>query len=205
MTTYDVILIDLGRALADVDRRPAAGFYAACGTAFKNSFLSWAGGPDAEDVRLLDRALDSGIDYATGGRQSGLPHLLERLERRAPHGEAVGGISPQVAQDCWICVDTAIRIAVDCTFNWGPVVEYVLEPMMFATTQQLYGVSQLGSGPGEEALTRTVLEHGNMRGALAFCRWAINSMQGASALSVRDIQAMSRRAAALVPSRSRDQ
>src|SRR5207249_3188730 len=90
--------------------------------------------------------------------------LLAALERSTPPGDSPDAVSSTSAQDCWICADVCIRVLVDETYDAGPAIEYALEPVVSAATQDLYGVSQLGSSEDEDARVQAVLAHPTVSG-----------------------------------------
>jgi hypothetical protein len=201
VSSYDVLLAELARRHGALAPRPAAGIFASCAGALRGELLAWLDISDDPDVRLLDVAVAAAYGYASGDDPPGLPGLLASLEARTPPGEASNGVSPQFALDCWICADSAIRIAVDPAFEWGPVIEYALEPVVTVTTEDLHGVSQLGSEPEEERKLQDILDDARVREAVGFLRWAAQLADGADALAREDLDTMSVRATALIARR----
>ena len=81
----------------------------------------------------------------------------------------------------------------------GPAVEYALEPVMQAVTEELFGVSQVGGGDQEEAEIRAIVAHPRVAGAIGFCRWASDFLYQRPSPGEDDLASVARAAAALTP------
>lgn len=101
------------------------------------------------------------------------------------------------AQDCWICADIGIRVLVDKNYKAGPAIEYALEPALSAASEELYGVSQLGTSDEEEEQIRVLLRHRKVAAALEFVRWATDYLQDRPEPAEEDLALVSSRATAL--------
>ena len=97
-------------------------------------------------------------------------NLLSDLEAGTPDGESSEVTT--AAQDCWICVDTSVRIAIDEEYPPSDSLWYVLEPMMQDTSNRIFGVTDVGSDK-EEELASAILADARMNAAVASCREAI--------------------------------
>jgi hypothetical protein len=125
--------------------------------------------------------------------------LLDALENSTPHGHSPDYYSPASAQDCWICADVCIRVLVDPGYDAGPAIEYALEPAVSRATQELFGVSQVGSGDQEEAQITAVMGHARVAEAIGFCRWAADFLGQRLSPTGDDLSLVGRNAAALTP------
>ncbi|WBB52451.1 hypothetical protein [Verrucosispora sp. WMMD573] len=109
----------------------------------------------SSDQALLDRALDYARQVALGNQVAGGRELLGSIEAVTP-SEPTDVTWFTAAQDCWVCIDTAIRAVVD-DFDAADSTWYLLEPMFQAVSERLYGVVDAGSqdqGESEAAALR---------------------------------------------------
>ena len=177
MTEFDRILADLTTDVERLPPRPTVALFAACGSGLQPAFLEWAARRHAGTEGLLDHALSVAFAYARDGvAEVDLRALLRSLEEATPPGESANAHPSTVAQDCWICADTAIRALVDPAFAPAPVIAYALEPIIQATTENLFGVSDVGSGDEEADRVATVFANPRVAAAVDFVRWATEQL-----------------------------
>lgn len=153
MTAVDRVLHELGTAVAVLDEQAKAVLYRACARALRPLYEQWlkdTGEPNFSS--LLDRA-DLACEVAVSGE--GLAHRLEgllaELEIAMPPGDAIGDVSSTGAQSCWIAYDTSLRVLLDHSFRSDLCIEYVLQPILSGVSEELFGFSEVGSGPEEDA------------------------------------------------------
>lgn len=200
MTALDEGLAQLSAGIENLSTRATAALFAACACGLRPGFLEWAALRRTGTEALLEQALRSALAFARGGvTDIDTRDLLRLLEEATPPGDAPDLVSSTVAQDCWICADTAIRVIVEPGFRAGPVIEYALEPILHATTERLFGVSQVGSGNAEETQLAAVLRDDQVSEAFAFCRWAIDILLRTPEPNDEVTHALCSRAAALLP------
>jgi hypothetical protein len=125
--------------------------------------------------------------------------LLASLEAAMPAGDSPDEVSATSAQDCWICADIGIRVLVDKGYNAAPAIEYALESILTAMSEELYGVSQVGTSEEEEAQIRMLLQHPKVAAAFEFVRWATDFLKGRAMPTDEDLALVSSRAAVLSP------
>jgi hypothetical protein len=92
-----------------------------------------------------------------------------------------------------------MRVLADPGYDAGPAVEYALEPVMQAVTEERFGVSRVGGGDQEEAEMRAIVAHPRVAGAIGFCRWASDFLYQRPSSGEDDLAAVARAAAALTP------
>jgi hypothetical protein len=201
MTTYDAALDDLADRIGKLSTRALVALFWACSTALLPEAEAWARHQGEQIGPSLQRGLSAAHQLAAAGAEPRAPgQLLEALENSAPFAEAcVHGYNPGNAQDCWICAGVCMRVLVDPGYDAGPAIEYALEPVMCAATEELFGVSQVGSGDQEEAQIRAIVGHPRVAGAIEFCRWASDFLYQRPSPTGDDLAAVGRAAAALTP------
>lgn len=92
-----------------------------------------------------------------------------------------------------------MRVLVEPGYDAGLAIEYGLEPVMTMVTQELFGVSQVGSGDQEEAQIIAIMGHPRVAEAIRFCRWASDFLHKRPSPAEEDLAAVVRTAAALTP------
>lgn len=109
-------------------------------------------GANSSDV-VFEQALEGARNFAYGRTSSASNSLLVEVESAAVNELSNG--APTVVQDCWICIDTAIRGPV-AGYDMSSSTWYLLEPLFQSVCTRLLGVSDVGSE--NEAAERTVLD-----------------------------------------------
>ena len=200
MTEYDLVLLELGEGIGKLTTRSKVGFFWASSAALLPAYSLWARHNVTSNEGLLQSILRASRDFAEGGTVPLKPEqLLRAFGSSTPPGEAIDEFSTATAQDCWICADICLRVIVDDTYEAGPAVEYALEPTMAYATEQLYGVSQLGSSDKEDQQTNALLRHPSVRSAIDYCRWATNVLWRQSPPPHPLMDEVAKRAGALLP------
>jgi hypothetical protein len=64
------------------------------------------------DEAVFGQAITVATEFACGRQLSADPDLADAIEIEAPE-EPAGGAGFSAAQDCWICLDTAVRGATE--------------------------------------------------------------------------------------------
>jgi hypothetical protein len=77
--------------------------------------------------------------------------------------------------------------------------EAVAEPLTQATSERLYGVSDVGSGSEEDAQIRAILHEPDMSAALDFVTWAVDHLTDRAAPSGDDLSELTSRAVVIAP------
>jgi hypothetical protein len=200
MTAVDDELADLSAKIGLLSKRAIAGLYWACALALLPEFVAWATHRSVSTELLLQEALGVAHNLACGRPvPTGIRTLLSELEASAPDGESPDAFSSVSAQDCWICADIGIRAFVDDSYPAGPAIEYALEPVIAKATEQLFRVSQVGSGDDEEAQVNLIIRHSQVGLAIEFCRWAADYLRDRPSPTADDLETVRSRAAAIAP------
>ena len=135
MSAYDDLLGELGGQVDGLARRSASLIFLACGEALLPHLRAWANRRDEDPDPLLAAAAAGAESYALRGLVPvGGMRLLSRLEAATPPGDQPDATTAATAQDCWICFDVSVRIAVDRAYHPGTAVEYALEPVISAAS-----------------------------------------------------------------------
>ena len=148
----------------------SGGLFWACAAVLLPEFRAWAAHRGERTEPILREALSAAHAFAVHGATPP-PDLLAALEASTPVGDSPDEVSSTTAQDCWICADIGIRVPLDPGYDAGPATEHALEPVLVAATEELFGVSQLGTSDEEEAQVAAVLQHPKVAAAVEFCRW----------------------------------
>lgn len=172
----------------------------ACAHALLPEYLAWAKAVGHSFESLLANALHIAEDYAVSGREpKDATQLFRALEEATPDGDSGDEASATFAQDCWICADVCIRILVESAYKAGVAIEYALEPTVNTASEELFGVSQVGSGEHEDQQSDQLLRHPSVVDAVAFVRWAVEYLGPRPSLSADDLNALRARARVLTP------
>lgn len=200
MTAFDDLLAELAADIDGLSAPAASGLFAGCCQALRPHYRRWAEHTGIDDGGVLDEALRVAGRFATSGEvEPGADALLARVEAATPPGDAPDEYSSTFAQSCWICGDMALRTAVSPEGGAGFGIEYALDPVMATATERLYGVSQVGSGPDEDAQVQTILAEADVQAAVDACRVVIARLSGRPVITEDDLRVARERLAPLSP------
>jgi hypothetical protein len=198
MTQLDIVLTELAGRIRQLSQRAQAALFWACSDALTPEFLAWANHTGAGTEGLLRAGQAAAYNYAAWGAKPAEPaQLLAALEAGTPFGESPDDFPSTRAQDCWICADIAVRVWAVGEYDAAPAIEYALEPMLGAVTEELFGVTQVGSGPDEERQVAVVLQDARIVRAITFVRWATDFLSVEP--SEEALSALRARSEALLP------
>lgn len=199
MKGYDEVLGRLGNDINRLSLRSRVGLFWACASGLMPAYKAWTAAHEGEPGALIDEALAMAETFAVLGVEPvGAASLLRKLEAATPAGDSPGSRSSMAAQDAWICADIGIRLLVE-PYNAGPAIEFALEPIVAAATEQLFGVSQIGSGAHEKSQDAQLLRHDLVARAINAIRWSIDFLRDRPAPSIRDLESVRDRTTVLVP------
>jgi hypothetical protein len=105
-------------------------------------------GVAADQRELLARAVDEAFRFAEGDAGCTSVGLLSELEEAAP-GAPLDVSWATTAQDCWVCASTAVRSSLEA-FAAQDATWFLLESMFQATSQRLFGFTDVGSDREDE-------------------------------------------------------
>jgi hypothetical protein len=194
MTSYDAVLDRVGARIDRLPRRCVAALFLACSMGLRPELEAWMTRQGIGRSDVFDRAARAVRDYAVGAVPVAAT-LLDAVWAEVPPGEE----TTTAEEDCWICLDVAVRVAVDEAFVPGPCIEYALEPKSEVISERLFGVTQVGSGPGEEEAMRTLLADTEFRVAVGFVEWAVGMLEQIEIPSTGDVEVLVARADAIQP------
>lgn len=136
---FEALAASVGDRLPELPVRGRIAFYTAAARALYPGYEMWATASGVSSS-LFDQALRLASAHAIGrGDRQASVDLLAAMDSTAPEGD-----SATVAQDAWICVDIALRIATE-DYPSESGAWYVLEPRFQSETQKIFGVSDVGS------------------------------------------------------------
>jgi len=198
--SLDAELAKLASKIEPLSKRSLVGLFWACANALLPDFQTWAAQRCEQTEPILREAMTAAYGFAVHGRPvSEAALLLAALEASTPAGDSPDETSSTSAQDCWICADIGVRVQVDQSYDAGPAIEYALEPVLSAASEELYGVSQIGASRGEEQQVRRLLQHSKVIAALEFCEWATEFLRDRPSPTEQDLALVSSRASKLAP------
>lgn len=174
MSPFEDVNARLTERVAALPLRAQVALLAAGAEVLTPRYGDWLAGaagaaPDQRD--LLGRAVAEGRRLAAGASADGAGDLLAQVEEATP-GDPTDVDWFTAAQDCWICADSALRAArgeadaQDSTW-------YLLEPVFQATSERLFGYSDVGSEQ-EDALEAQALEDPALAAAVSAVDAAID-------------------------------
>lgn len=137
--------------------------YIGAARALEPGYRAWrdqSGSPSPDESRLFDYAIRLATAFAVAGAAPPA-ELLESLEVSTPSEPTdVPGFT--TAQDCWICLDTAVRAAVS-DYDPADSAWYLLEPAFQATSERLFGYTDVGSENQQAAESAALRDPALMR------------------------------------------
>jgi hypothetical protein len=174
MTRLDSELEELANRIRGISTRAQAALFWACSAALTDGFLAWSDRRGGGSESLLRAGQSAAYNFAAFGFEPpDAATLLSEMEAGTPAGDSPDEFSSSTAQDCWICADVGIRVWVIRAYDAAPAVEYALEPILGAVSEDLFGFTQVGSGPDEEGQIERLLQDSRVASAFEFMRWAI--------------------------------
>jgi hypothetical protein len=200
LTALDIFIDKASARINRLPERSLVGLFWACASALMPEYLNWAvayGIPGGEAI--LRSALDSARSYSEFGLMPpDAAALLAELEQAVPADDMPGDGLVTFAQDCWICADVGIRTLVDSHYSAGAAIWYALEPILHRTSEDLFGVYQVGGGPGQNAKVEVILAQSRVSRAIDFVDWATEFLSEQTAPSSSDLDLVRERAGALI-------
>jgi hypothetical protein len=198
LTALDTLLDSLAAHISRLSKRALVGLFWSCATALEPEYRAGAAHRNARNDQTLHEALTGAHRFAAFGRELvDREVLLHALEVSAPAGQSPDTVCATAAQDCWICADVAIRVLVQDDYTAGPAIEYALEPALQHASEELFGVSQVGSGPIENEQLEMILAHPSASEAVDFVQWATDYLANRPSPSEDELNLVADRATAL--------
>ncbi|MBF1646582.1 MAG: hypothetical protein HXO54_01250 [Rothia dentocariosa] len=191
MKAYDRLIDSLA---VDINALPVSGqvmlFYSAAEAFVHGADLSRLSVKEREVTAFSLRAAKSLVannDAAASTAQE----ILRGLDRPMPENNIL-------VEYAWMCLDTTTRIIADPGYRPGVLVESILQPAVISATERLFGVSQIGSGPEEEAQTLHILHEPEVQRTVDFCIHAIHQLSKTNNYA-QAFQQLRAQTAAIVP------
>lgn len=157
--------------------RHQVAFFIAAARALEPGYRAWrqqAGPGGVEESEIFEAALRRATEFAISG-SAPPPDLLNRFAACTP-SEPTEDPFLTAAQDCWICLDTAIQLR-PVTTTQQTLHGILLEPMFQATSERLFGYTDVGSS-NQESAESTALKDPQLRRALDRVSEAISTAAG---------------------------
>lgn len=194
MTELDRQLGQLADLIDPLSRRSQAAIFWAASAVHSGS-VRWRAVKSEGSHALLVQAQGAAYAFCLGSSLADQgPSLLDRLDRALPEDVA--------AQSAWICAETALRIAVDDTFDSGMSIEYALEPVIGNVSEELFGFWQVGSGEYEVEQVADIMNHPDVVSAVGFIRWAAAELADSDPSSAAVLEELRAEAGVLAARRS---
>lgn len=149
MSPFETAVEGLGRQIRPLSMHAQGALFIAAARALEPEWRRWS---SASGVPLAEDVFHAGVRAATAWVLHDAPidpGVLAAVERSTPFEPTdVGGFTP--AQDCWICLDTALRGALG-EFDPADSAWYLLEPLFQRTSERLLGFTEASSAEQETA------------------------------------------------------
>ncbi|WP_460708002.1 hypothetical protein [Myceligenerans halotolerans] len=113
----------------------------------------------SEDA-VFEDALAKAADFASGRLDSVPPRVISAIETAVMSELSEDGASTTV-QDCWICLDTALRGPTE-GYDMASATWYMFEPLFRSVSTRIFGVADVGS-EAEEMAEPAMLEDSALR------------------------------------------
>lgn len=144
----------LGASVTTLPTRAQALLFAAAAEVLSRRRSEWLeGAVSVPRGDTFDRALAAVKRVALGQRESASVELIEEVEAAA--FDELSNEGPTVVQDCWICLDSALRGLV-LGESMARSTWYLLEPIFQDAAIRIYGVTDVGSD--NEAAESAILD-----------------------------------------------
>lgn len=175
MSPFEHLVERLAVRVRGLDSRAQVALFVSAALATEARWREWALAANTmHHVDLFDRAAGLATGFAIA-RTPDLPRaILSEVEAAVPSDPSdVPGFT--AAQDCWICLDTAIRSALG-EFDPAASTWYLLEPLFQATSEKHFGYTDVGSERQAEA-EREVLTDPAVKAAVQAIEGAIELLR----------------------------
>jgi Protein of unknown function (DUF416) len=182
----------LADRLSQLSKRAQVVFFACVAQVMLPTYRAWHARANrtADQGKLLEHAVDVATAFAvTGEGPADMDSLVAAMERELPdEGSATDGFVG--AQDAWVCSDIALRVALG-EFEAQNGMWYVLEPQFQATSERLFGLSDVGSDR-EEQDEAIALKDPTLAAAVAGVERVLEDLRDVSEPSDDDVARVSR-------------
>jgi hypothetical protein len=149
-------------------------------------YLDWCAATGGSwNEPLLLETLVAAEGFALGSMPAPSLSLVRRVEEATP-SEMTGIPWFTSAQDCWVCADSALRVSL-AQFNAEDAAWYLLEPMFQATSERLFGVTDVGSERQEEDEVRALADD-RLAIAVSSVETAIRELSQVERLTPEDLE-----------------
>lgn len=148
MSPFEAASDEVAAQVRGLSVRSAVGLFWAGSVALTRDYVQWCSAVPADpEIERLAEAQVAAREIALG-RGPASAVLLAEVESRVPSGPSdVAGFT--AAQDCWICVDSALRLALG-RLEAEDGAWFLLEPAFHRVTERLSGVYDTGSADQED-------------------------------------------------------
>jgi len=143
MGPFERVVAELTPRIRDLPMKAQAALFLGASLALAESWREWSAAAGLDPATgVYDRAVAAASAFAGGGEPVS-PDLLAEVEAFTPSDHSdIPGFT--VAQDCWICLDVALRASAadrdPAGYAW-----YLLEPMFHGVSERLFGYTDVGS------------------------------------------------------------
>lgn len=143
MSPFEQLVARISSRVGQLPLEAQVALFVCSAEALAESWVKWAEVANVTVERaLFDEAVRAARAFSLDGEGVD-PELLYAVERETPatHFDTPGFT---VAQDCWVCLDTALRASLG-TFHAPDSTWYLLEPLFQSASVRILGVSDVGS------------------------------------------------------------
>lgn len=149
MSPFERATEALATRIRGLPPRAQVALFLSASEALAESWREWSAAANRPvDLDTFDRGAAAAAAFASGD-ESVSRDVLAAVEASTPSEPSdVRGFT--AAQDCWICLDTALRGALG-DFDPADSAWYLLEPLFQAVSERLFGFADVGSDIQEEA------------------------------------------------------
>lgn len=149
MSPFERATEALATRIRGLSLRAQVALFLSASEVLAESWREWSAAANRTvDLDTFDRGVAEAAAFASGD-ESVSRDVLAAVEASTPSEPSdVRGFT--AAQDCWICLDTALRGALG-DFDPADSAWYLLEPLFQAVSERLFGFADVGSDIQEEA------------------------------------------------------
>lgn len=196
MSPFEEVVESIAQRIEGLGTDAQVALYCSTARALLSSYVAWSRDyGEVAGLSLLEGAIRTAGSGAADSKDPARIELLSQLEAFAPdsHRHSAHFVA---AQACWICVDIALRLPGG-QFQARDGAWYLLEPIFQSVTEELFGLSDVGS-QRQETDEGTALQSEALMSAVTALETTLDYLEAGS-MQDHDVVALSRWLAPLNP------
>ena len=199
MTRYDQVLDALSTDIDSLPTRAKVVLFASLSAGLLPLYQEIERRIAGQGSESVEQAIVAVTRFVAEGTEPDWARLLAGIEAATPHGDDIDAPDSNYQQDVAICVDTAIRFAMNDPDASGESIEFALEPLKIFLCLEQLDLMDPGSDAAATRWFNELVDHPRMRTALEFLMTAIAHLKTAPAIGEAAVDELAVRARILLP------